>query len=95
MKIYQILENNYKPTAINLHFGGFTGTKIPQELQQFVNKHIKKSKNGNLFIAEYPDSWYANVFQGDGPGDGIYSFKTFMKVLSPYFRVQKILPART
>lgn len=93
-KPYMIKENKFKPSMLNMHFGGFTGTKIPVELQSFVTKHIKKSKNGHLYVAEYPDSWYANVFQGDGPGDGIYSFKTFMKVINPYFRVQKIISLR-
>ena len=93
MKIHQILEN-YKPKAINIHLGGFTGTKIPDELSDFVKTHVKKSKSGNLFVTEYPDAWYARVFQGKGPGEGIYSFKTFMNVLKPYFRVQKILPAK-
>jgi hypothetical protein len=94
MKIHQIIENRYKPSAVNIHLGGFTGTKIPIELQKFVKNHVKKSKNGNLFVAEYPDSWYANVFQGEGPGEGIYSFKTFMNVLKPYFRVQKIMAVK-
>lgn len=93
MKVYQILEN-YKPTAINIHIGGFTGSKIPNELERFIKTHVKKSKNGNLYVTEYPDSWYANVFQGDGPGEGIYNFKTFMHVLKPYFRVQKIISVK-
>ena len=94
MKVYQILENNYKPKAINIHLGGFTGSKIPPELEKFVKTHVKKSKNGNLFVYEYPDAWYARTFQGDGPGDGIYDFKSFMKVLNPYFRVQRIISSK-
>ena len=43
-----IKENNYKPTMLNMHFGGYTGTKIPKELASFVKKHVKTSKNGYL-----------------------------------------------
>jgi len=91
MKVQQIIENKFKPAVINIHLGGFTGTKIPDDLKKFIAIHIKQSKNGSYYINEYPDSWYSRTFQGDGPSDGIYDFKTFMDVLKPYFRVQKII----
>lgn len=87
MKIQQIIENRYKGIILAKHLGGYTGTKIPDELM-FLKKHIKLSKNGNLYITQYNDRWYETVFQDNY---GIHNFKTFMDLLKPYFRVQKIL----
>ena len=54
---------------------------------EFVKKHIKTTANGYHYIPQYNDSWYGFTF--DGKYD-IVNFKTFMKVLTPYFSVQRI-----
>lgn len=87
MKVNQIIENKFKPIIKAKHWGGFNGRKIPDELVPFVKKHIKTTANGYHYIPQYNDSWYGFTF--DGKYD-IVNFKTFMKVLTPYFSVQRI-----
>lgn len=96
MKIRQIIsENIFKATPIYIHIGGYNGRPVPKELQKFIKKHVKTSKNGSLYISEYPDSWYFRTFGDNSPSpntNGIHDFKTFMNIFKPYFSIQKILP---
>ena len=86
MKSQQFV-NGHKPVVTSRHWGGLTGTAIPEELRPLVKAHIKKSQNGNYFVNEYDSMWYARNYSDKY---GINSFEGIMKVLAPYFRVTRI-----
>ena len=79
--------NRHKPVATARHWGGLTGSAIPEELKPLVKTHIKKSQNGNYFVNEYDSMWYARNYSDKY---GINSFKDIMKVFSPYFSVTRV-----
>ena len=81
-------KDKYKGIIKAVHIGGFNGRKIPDELKAFIHKHVKTSASGNHYINQYNDTWYANAFEGNM---GIYDFTTFLKVISPYFTIQKTI----
>ena len=93
MKIHQIIENKFKEKPINIHIGGYNGRRIPDELKKFFKTHVKKSKNGSLYVSEHSDSWYVYTFGDNSPAPelvgGIHDFKSFMDII--YFSVQKII----
>ena len=60
---------------------------VKSKKRRKLKKHIKTTANGYHYIPQYNDSWYGFTF--DGKYD-IVNFKTFMKVLTPYFSVQRI-----
>ena len=98
MKINQIIENKYKPKAINIHIGGYNGRPIPNELKKFFSTHVKKSKFGSIYVNEYPDSWYLHTFGDNSPAPGlvggIHDFKSFMNIIKPYFSVQRVVQGK-
>lgn len=87
MKASDIIQykDRHKGRIIAIHFGGFNGRKIPEELKPFIAKHVKTSKNGNKYVNQYNDEWYWNVF---GDNMGIHDFNSFWKVIKPYFTIQ-------
>jgi len=95
MKINQIIENKFREKPINIHIGGYNGRHIPDELKKFFKTHVKKSKNGSLYVSEHSDSWYFYTFGDNSPAPGlvggIHDFKSFMNIIKPYFSVQKII----
>ena len=80
-------DKNFKGSIIAKHWGGYNGRKIPEHLKSFIQKHIKRTSNGNYYIPQYNDSWYLQVFQDQ---NNIHDFKSFIKLLSPYFSVHRI-----
>jgi hypothetical protein len=80
----KLRREKYKGKPIAFHFGGYTGTKIPDELKPFFNKHIKTSKtNGQQFVSQYQDDWYDRTLGHMG----IHSFHDMAKFIRPYFTI--------
>lgn len=82
----RIQKDKFKPKATARHWGGFNGTRIPDELKPFIKKHVKQAANGNYFINQYPDKWYYDIFYKH---PDITDFDSFFAKIKPYFSVQR------
>ena len=80
-------KKKFQPKPIARYWGGPNGTRVPDDLKPFFNKHVKQAKNGSYYVNQYPDKWYFDVFHKN---PNIKDFDSFFAVIKPYFAVQRI-----
>lgn len=83
----ELKQQSYKPKAIAIHYGGFNGNKIPDDLKKFIQKHVKTNAKGQNFISQYPDRWYYNAFTAT---PNITDWDSFYDVIKPYWTTQRV-----
>jgi len=85
-----IEKNKFKPKAIAIHYGGFSGP-LPADKKEFILKHIKTNDKGQKYISQYPDKWYWDTFSNIPE---IKDFNSFLKYIHPFVVQRTWHPAR-